>query len=167
MSCTLFIKSHLQFIGNKKARKKALIAFITTISFVYVLSFFAHILISETDSLPQHYFLQLSFVTPHKNDLTVVWSNWYQGKIIKKIVGVAGDKIWYDPEGALWVNHHKIGSPKTLSSDARILTAISPQIIPKDKVFLCAFHEKSFDSRYQELGLISTHELKGRVLPIK
>ena len=140
--------------------------FLGSMYLVFVISQRIHFLISETDSLPQHYFLHCPKIKPKLNHYTVVWSDWYSGKIIKKIVGVPGDRIWYDQNNQMFVNDLKIGVPKHVASDGRRLHATPAQIIPEGQVFLYSEHIASFDSRYQELNLIPTSKLQGLVIPL-
>ena len=140
--------------------------FLGSMYLVFVISQRIHFLISETDSLEQHYFLHCHKIKPKLNHYTVVWSDWYSGKIIKKIVGVPGDRIWYDQNNQMFVNDLKIGVPKHVASDGRRLHATPAQIIPEGQVFLYSEHIASFDSRYQELNLIPTSKLQGLVIPL-
>ncbi len=70
--------------------------FVLMICLVFLLSQEVHFLISETSSLKQHYFLHLPKIKPKLQNYTVVWSDWYNGLIIKKIVGLPGDQISID-----------------------------------------------------------------------
>lgn len=124
------------------------------------------VLYSATNSLPYHYFLEFKQVTPKKGQYTVFESPWYGGKVIKEIAGIAGDKMTYDEDGKLWVGDQLIGCPKDKSFDGRTLTPLEPGVIPKDFVFLKGDHERSFDSRYAELGLIHVKNLQGRVIGV-
>jgi conjugal transfer pilin signal peptidase TrbI len=134
--------------------------------FVLFLSSQIGFLISETDSLPAHYFLHMKEINPKIGHYTVVWNDWYSKKVIKKVLGKSGDKIWYHNNGTLFVNNIAVGVPKTQSRDGRVLTPISAQIIPEGYVFLYAEHVRSFDSRYQEFGLVALSQLQGRVFPL-
>lgn len=139
--------------------------FFGSIYLVFNLSQNLRFLISETDSLAQHYFIQVWRMPAKLNNYTAVWSDWYRGLIIKKIIGVEGDKVWFD-DGKLFVNNIKIGGCKNIATDGRVLHPIAPQIIPKGYVFLASTHSQSFDSRYQELGLVASDKLQGLVLPL-
>ena len=119
---------------------------------------------SETDSLPYRTFLMLKKVTPQKGQYTCYESQLYGQKIIKEIAGTSGDKLTYDQDGALWVGHRKIGKPKRRRSNGRILTPIAAGVIPEGYVFLKGDHTRSFDSRYQELGLVPQKALQGRLI---
>ena len=80
------------------------------------------------------------------------------------IAGWEGDRLSYDAQGNLWVGTQKIGKAKTQSKEGRQLTPIKAGIIPPGMVFVKGEHERSFDSRYEELGLIPEAALGGRVL---
>ena len=99
-----------KYIG-KKELFKAFVWFFGSVGLVFVISQQVRFLISETDSIPQHYFVQILKIKPKINDYTVVWSDWYHGKIIKKIIGVEGDRIWHDENNQMFVNDFKIGVP--------------------------------------------------------
>ncbi len=151
---------------NLRSIIRGLGCFIGSICLVFIVSQNLRFLISETDSLAQHYFIQVLRVPPKLNNYTTVWSDWYRGLIVKKIIGVPGDQIWFDDDNQLLVNDVKIGSYKNIATDGRALHPIAAQIIPNGYVFLAATHPQSFDSRYQELGLVATDQLKGRVFPL-
>jgi len=152
--------------SNKQVIIKLSCSFILSLGLIKLLSSNISLLISNTDSLPQHYFLRYYKLTPVINNYTVVNSNWYGGKVIKKIVGQAGDQLWYDDRGQLFINQQLIGTPHQLATDGRKLHPIKAQVIPEGLVFLVGDHARSFDSRYQEFGLIPINELQGLVVPI-
>lgn len=158
------VKSLLQ---DKTEWLKAFLCFGIAILNVLVLSHYVKFLISETDSLPYHFFLHLPHIKPKVEDYTMVESHWYNKKIIKRIIGVAGDLIEVYPDGQILVNKHKIGIPIAIASDGRILNSIQTQTIPAGYAFLYGDHPKSFDSRYQELGLIPLSSLQGLVIPLR
>ncbi len=138
---------------------------ITILLFIGVISQ-VRFLISETDSLPQHYFLHFPHVKVRHGNYTVINSQWYGGKIIKKVLGVAGDRISYDFQKRLWVGKYLVGGLQVAATDQRKLTGIAPQVIPPGKVFVGTTHARSFDSRYQELDLIDIKALDGVVVPL-
>lgn len=121
---------------------------------------------SETDSLPCHYFLKLKRVAPKKGHYTMIESPWYGGKVIKEIIGEVGDEINHEGDESLWVGEQKIGELKKMSRDGRPLTPLKASSIPEGYVFLKGDHERSFDSRYEEFGLIPVNDLQGRVIGV-
>lgn len=142
------------------------LGFLLGFFFVYVLSQNVRIIISETDSHPAHYFINFPKSKAKLKDHVLLESNWYGKKIIKKIVGQEGDRVWYDSNQCVWINDNKIGPLKEISKCNRKLTPIPSQYIPKGYVFVYSNHESSFDSRYQELGLIPISSLRGKVFPL-
>lgn len=147
--------------------KKAFIRVFMGIAFVGCMAFFVEFLYSETPSWPYSYFLHLKRITPVKGDMGVFWHKGRGQKIIKRVIGTAGDKIVQDSEGMIWVNNQKIGKPFSHGSDGKSLHSIKAQTIPEGYVFMYSPHEKSFDSRYQEVGLIPLKILMGKVIPLK
>lgn len=160
-----FLRS--RFTVLKTQWVKSFWGFWGTLGLIALLSHQTRLVYSRTDSLPDHLFLNLKQVTPQKGHYTFLESSWYGGAVIKKIVGISGDTLSYDQEGNLWVgNQLKIGKPKKKSTDGRRLTPLKPGVIPKGKVFVAGCHERSFDSRYEELGLIPENQLQGRVIAL-
>lgn len=156
-------------ITHKKFNQliKLIIGLIFGVWFIWVLTKNIAIIYSPTDSLAKHYFLHLKKLKPKLNDYTLVYSPWYKGLVIKQIVGVSQDRIWYNQQGVLLINSHIIGKPKPIATDGRVLHPIESQIIPRETVFLKGDHIDSFDSRYQEFGLVAVDCLEGLVIPLK
>ncbi len=121
---------------------------------------------SETDSLPYHYFLQFKKASPQKGHYTIFECPWYGSKVIKEIVGEVGDEINHEDDGSLWVGEQKIGETKKFARDGRPLSPLKARAIPEGYVFLKGDHERSFDSRYEEFGLIPINDLQGRVIGV-
>lgn len=153
-------------VFNVKEILKATIVFLLTIEIIAVLNSQIQILVNVGDSLPEDLFLRCHKILPKLNNYSVVKSTWYKRSLIKKIVGVAGDRVWYDSTGQLFVNQKLIGKPYSAAKDGRDLHPIKAQIIPSGFVFLAGMHERSFDSRYQELGLVSIKDLEGLAIPL-
>ena len=157
---------------DKANLKKGLWSFIIAFISFGIFSEHVHLIKSPTDSLPQHYFIQFPKLTPKKGNLTVVYNGWYKGKIIKRIIGTSGDQISTDGHGNIFINQAKIGRAHERSEFTGkgnmivTLTTIQPQIIPKGRVFLYSPHPQSFDSRYQEVGLVKVEDLEGLVVAI-
>lgn len=116
-------------------------------------------------SLPQPCFLEVRSLSPRVGHYTRTWHDRLGGYVIKQVIGKAGDRLWYD-DGTLWLNKRKIGKPYTKDRDGRPLTPISSGVIPVGYVFLYAPPSRSFDSRYQEFGLVPQSALRGRLIPL-
>jgi conjugal transfer pilin signal peptidase TrbI len=151
---------------------KGLCCFLITLGMTSLASRYVNIVYSHTDSVPYRLFLQVKHLKPGRGDYTCLASPWYGRPMIKKVAGIAGDKLAYDKEGNLWVNALwrgralKVGKQKKIARDGRRLTPIKPGAIPAGKVFVVGDHEHSFDSRYAELGLIPEADLQGRLLAL-
>lgn len=156
---------------------KGLYCFLGVFGLISLLLIQVSLVYSRSHSVPYHFFLNLKQATPQRGHYTCFYSPWYGGKVIKKVVGREGDALSYDDEGNLWIvvvnlkerlpaKHILIGKYKEFARDGRKLTPIKTGIIPKGKVFVTGEHERSFDSRYEELGLISEQELKGRLIAL-
>jgi conjugal transfer pilin signal peptidase TrbI len=133
---------------------------------VALVAYMCELLYSSSSSWPQRYFLHLKRITPHKGDLTVFWHSTRSKKLLKQIVGQGGDMVHYDAQGNLWVNQQKIGKPHPQDSKGQVLQPLKPQAIPRDHVFVYSPHDQSFDSRYQEVGLVPVSALQGKVIAL-
>lgn len=124
------------------------------------------IIYSETDSLPYHYFLAFKTIKPKKGHYTMCECPWYEGKVIKEIAGVSGDEIIYDADGNIHVGGILVGVLKEQTHDGRVLTPLKVSVIQDGFIFLKGDHERSFDSRYAEMGLVSDIMLEGRLVGV-
>jgi conjugal transfer pilin signal peptidase TrbI len=149
-----------------KSLKRGVISFAVGFGVFGFFSEQIHFIKSLTDSLPEHYFVQLPKRTPKIGDLTVVNNQFYGGRLIKKIIGQAGDQVSTDTNGDLWVGKQLVGKVYPQTGDGRNLTPTQDQVIPEGQVFLYSPHPKSFDSRYQEVGLVQVNELEGTAIAI-
>jgi conjugal transfer pilin signal peptidase TrbI len=87
--------------------------------------------------------------------------------LVKEIAGTAGDTLTYDATGNLWVGRQlRVGKPRKKAKDGRTLTPIKPGVIPEGMAFVMGSHERSFDSRYEELGLVPKRHLRGRAIAL-
>jgi len=155
--------SRLSFLKSGKPWVKGITVFAAMFTLIACIRGQIEILHSSTGSLPYRTFLLLKKLSSQKGGYTCFDSPWYGGKVIKKVAGTAGDAISYDRAGHLWVGGLKVGKPHKKARDGRPLTPLPPGVIPKGKVFVAGDHERSFDSRYAELGLLPVQSLQGRV----
>jgi conjugal transfer pilus assembly protein TraW len=128
--------------------------------------------VNLTDSLPQKIFLVQKGVFPQRNDYVVFnkANKWYKRDFVKQVIGVEGDEIKH-LENKVWIlsKENQIiqaGVAKPVSLKGEFLTRISPTIIAKGYYFVHAPHKDSLDSRYADIGLISTNEIIGKATPI-
>ncbi len=85
--------------------------------------------------------------------------------MIKIIGGVAGDEVVVNNNQIL-INDKLIGPLQAVTSTGEALIPLASGTIPAGKIFVFTHHPKSFDSRYQEIGLVSLAEIKGRAYAI-
>lgn len=84
--------------------------------------------------------------------------------IIKQIKGLPGD--------LLGLQDSQVTIDQTLlillrhNSNGELLKPLSIKSVPVDKVFVVGHHPRSFDSRYEEFGLIPQSHIKGQVWPL-
>lgn len=159
--------TRLSFLTSKKEWKRFLIVLGVVLIGLKVLEQNVHLVVNNSDSLPFRTFIQFRNWEPKKESYSIVDSDWYGGRLIKKIIGVEGDPIAYNDEGDLLVNGENLGKPQQMTKAGKTLTSIQEQVIPPGKVFVYAPHERSFDSRYEELGLVSVTALQGVVYPLR
>jgi conjugative transfer signal peptidase TraF len=136
---------------------------------IFVAHFFSALLISKSSSLPYKvYFLvkgnnwQKGDVVAIKNFVTSYTQNQH---FTKQIAGTAGDVITVANDYIL-VNGIKFAKLKTQTKDHKKLTPIVEQTIPQQCFFVLAQHNDSFDSRYQEFGLVHKDYIEGKAYPI-
>lgn len=166
ISITAPLFKRLKPCFSKSSVKQGIKAFICTFVSVGFFGEHMHFIKSMTHSMPEHYFIHFPHVKPKRGDITLVYNSFYQGNLIKRIIGVEGDKISYDEHGEVWVGNKRVGTVYPTTRDGRSLKSIQPMIIPKGYVFLYAPHPRSFDSRYVEVGLVHRHQLQGRLLAV-
>lgn len=116
---------------------------------------FTELGVNRTKSLPYQYFLIVKGLSFEKGDLVSIKG--HQAKyigdlnLIKRVVGVAGD-----PVGPLLL------ALKRSTKKGEPLTPLAIKVIPEGYVFVNADHKHSYDSRYEEFGLVSIETIKGR-----
>ncbi len=112
-----------------------------------------------TQSIPYSWCLQVYNSTPSKGRLCAF--EFHGKRFVKYLEGIAGDEV-ENRSGDIYINGKFVGRCSKSSN----LSPIESTKIPDGYVFVAGSHEKSFDSRYVEFGLIKTSDLRGRVWPI-
>jgi len=84
-------------------------------------------------------------------------------KFIKILGGSAGSSILVN-DNKIFIDNNFIGIIKEYSKNNQKLNSISSQIIPAQKYFFYSPHPDSFDSRYQEIGLIDEKNIVGTAI---
>ena len=86
-------------------------------------------------------------------------------RLTKKVVGLPGDRIRI-VKNKIYVNNHLIGDLRRVNRNGQKLTPLQQPFIPEGYVFLQGDHAGSYDSRYQEFGLVRKEHIVGRTWPL-
>ncbi len=112
----------------------------------------------------KYYFVVKSYGQPLElkaGDYVAFTHSWVPGLVIKKVKGVPRDVVIHVNNKA-FVNEELIGPIFNLSRDQRTLTPGIQEIIPQGSYFVVGEHERSFDSRYAEVGLLTAEMIYGK-----
>ncbi len=155
----------------KPKNKQITIAVATLVFIGAVLIFRDHFLIvhNKSVSLSARWFIISKGQIPQKNQIfafRVSNPNAYKpGEIFIKIVGgVAGDKVQIKERDFYITNQfgdQLIGAAKTVSLKGQPLLMLDSVVIPPNHYFAYTPHKDSYDSRYQEIGLINEAQIIG------
>ena len=153
--------------------KEALIA-LAAIALIWLVQANYEIVINRSESLPIHAVLIQKGRLPAKPDQIFVFKlqnnpayNFAEVNFIKLVAGFAGDKIEVVNQD-FYITHkftHKfIGTAKTQGLKGETLNPLSSQTIPQHKFFAYTPHPDSYDSRYQQIGLIDEKDIIGTAI---
>ena len=122
--------------------------------------------ITATPSLPYRFFIfhkkqEPSLNVPGLNRYVLFYHAAVNTHVIKHVKGLPGAQLRYDKEGQLWVDDFCVGKPHTTSRTGKKVNRIRPGIIPDGYIFGHAPHDRSFDSRYEDFGLIPIQSIQG------
>ncbi len=108
--------------------------------------------------------MQTSFYTPDRGDIVVI-DQYVDKPLIKRIIAVAGDTVYIDPETyTVFLNGERLDEPyvhyPTPPNDMR-----EPVTVPEGYVFVMGDHRtNSRDSRLNEIGLVNEKDIVGRAV---
>jgi len=126
----------------------------------------SHFRMNLSHSLPNTLFLAKPIKSPvKKGQIVSIEHPVLNASIGKIIVGEPGDQISIQGQ-ILFVNDFKIGEIKAISNSGKIYHPISEQEIPSGHYFVFTPHPESFDSRYQEFGLVKSEWIKEVLCPL-
>jgi len=86
-------------------------------------------------------------------------------RLIKKVIGITHDEIKVK-NNEVWVNEAKVGEIKSYSKTGLPLSPIQESCIPEGFIFAAGTHPDSFDSRYENFGLVPICEVLARAYPV-
>jgi conjugal transfer pilin signal peptidase TrbI len=136
---------------------------------IFVYSFASthfQLVLTATPSLPYRLFIlskrsRPSPIIPRKGAYVLFYKDFTEVKIIKQVRGVPGSKIHCDLMGRLWIDDFCVGTIHKMSLSGKTVNPLKVSIIPEGYVFVHAPHDRSFDSRYEEFGLVPISSILG------
>lgn len=148
---------------------KSLVLSVMAFSFIWVVASHTKIHFNRTDSAPYRAFICADFLRVSYGDYASVdghKAEYFPGlHYTKKIAGLPGEVIEIK-DGNLYVEKRLIGPLLHETKQGLKLTPIAIKDIPAGYVFVIGDHPRSFDSRYQEFGLVKATHIKGRCFGI-
>lgn len=121
--------------------------------------------LNQTPSLPYKVFFCINRLKPQKGDFVSIYNHptAYFGNIpyTKRLVGLPGDSIHLH-HAFVSVGFKPIGPLLENTRDGKPLHPLKKKTIPYGYVFVSADHSRSFDSRYEEFGLVKRECLIGK-----
>jgi len=123
---------------------------------------------NKSVSLPNKWFVIAKNQIPQKNQIFAFIakdsSTYKSDEIFIKIVGgVVGDQVIIK-ERDFYINDQFIGTAKIKSLKGQPLAMSTAGSIPQNSFFAYTPHKDSYDSRYQEIGLINAQDIIGAAI---
>lgn len=145
---------------------------VTAVLVVVLMLFFRYAVVDGESMVPtfqdrDRVFAANIFYEPQRLDVVAVFdSNYYHKPLIKRVIGVAGDKIVVDAAaGKVYVNDVALDDFYISEPTADAGNIIYPAIVPEGSIFVMGDNRnKSFDSRYAEIGMIRLEAVIGKVV---
>ena len=138
-------------------------------SLVWIVASHTKIHFNRTDSAPYRAFICADFVRIGLGDYVSIeghQADYFSGlHYTKKIAGVSGDAVMLKDMN-MYVGRHLIGPLLHETTQGLKLSPLSIKKIPAGYVFVVGNHSRSFDSRYQEFGLVKASHIRGRCFGI-
>ena len=96
-----------------------------------------------------------------RGDIIIFYSNEYNEKMIKRVIGIPGDLVEIRGNGDLYINRNKIDEPYVHYNDG----LSGAYRVPENKYFFLGDNrQQSTDSRHWEDKYISENDLTGKVI---
>lgn len=122
-----------------------------------------------TQSLPYKHFLIVKNTKANKGDYILFVAPktcQYVGmNLIKKIVGVSGEQVRVISQN-VYVDENLVGRAKTHTKRGTAISTTKEMTIPANQYFVATDHIDSYDSRYDEFGLINEKDIIGVAYPL-
>ncbi|MBL0941403.1 MAG: S26 family signal peptidase [Alphaproteobacteria bacterium] len=151
---------------------KGLCGLMVTLGIVYLFCENTQLLLNQSPSLNHKAFFIVKGLPARKGDLVSFRGHKakYFSDVIftKKIVGVAGEKI-IRQSNMLWIEEKgrtPIFPLLPVTDEGEALTPLQATLIPQGYMFVKGDHPRSFDSRYEEFGLVKVGSFIGRTFAL-
>ncbi len=145
--------------------KKPFVCFLSFGLLLAVILTQTHITLNQTPSLSYKVFLCINGLKLKKGDFISIHdhptSYFKDIHYVKRLMGLPGDQI-HLKNNQMYVEDVLIGSLQKTTNNGKPLHPLLIRRIPQGYVFVSADHPRSFDSRYEEFGLVKEKHIKGR-----
>lgn len=141
---------------------------LTLFSLITVSSKWIKIGFNNSESLPGSIFLVIKNGEINRGDLVAFYppkNPNYKTWFVKYLVGLPGDKV-REYNRDFFINDRFIGRAKEYSKQGIKLEKTTSRVIEKGFFFMWTPHKDSYDSRYQDIGLIPSDRVIGRAIRI-
>lgn len=118
-----------------------------------------------TESMPWTWFISSEFKEAERDMYVSFKHEKSQMNLAKKIVGLPGDSIRVIND-RIYVNDIDCGIAVRVSRSGKFMTPIAEGIIPSGYVYVASPHPESFDSRYEEFGLVKVEQIEELLWPL-
>ncbi|MBT4879508.1 MAG: signal peptidase I [Alphaproteobacteria bacterium] len=137
----------------------------TSSCFLFVLITCTYISFNCSESLGSNVFFCIKYLPLKRGDLVGIEDHntkyFLNTHFTKYLLGLPGDEI-KNNDGKTFVAGKPIGAQKAHTKFGKPLTPLTLSKIPKGYVFVGTNHPDSFDSRYEEFGLVKQEHLQGK-----
>ena len=122
--------------------------------------------LNKSESLPHGFFLVIKNLSAKTGQYVSFQGHQphymgYAPPCIKEVAGLPGD-VYEVYEKNFYINGVLKGSLRRQTKDGRPLTSLKTRTIPEGYVFVKGQSYDTYDSRYEEFGLVKETHLKGR-----
>lgn len=123
-----------------------------------------YLTINQSPSLGYKAFLCFKNLSPQKGDFVSIEDHptayFDELPYTKRLTGLPGEEVGKD-KALIFVGDHYVGALRESTRDGKPLHPLKTTTIPEGYVFVSADNPHSFDSRYEEFGLVKESCMRG------